>query len=90
MELYLHCPYTFMTYTGTTLLLCLYFVTSCMEIRDVYVCMLVLCKAACGNTVYVQQHDIALVKVATGLCNTAKMVTSNAILDASLSTQDFP
>ena len=61
-----------------------------MIIRDVYVCMLVLCKAACGNTIYVQQHGIAFVKVATELHNTAKMVTSNVILDASLSTQDFP
>jgi hypothetical protein len=57
-----------------------------MIIRDVYVCMLVLCKAACGNNIYVQQPGIAFVKVATELYNTAKMVTTNVILDASLST----
>lgn len=61
-----------------------------MIIRDVYVCVLVLCRAACGNTIYVQQHDIAFVKADTELCDTEKMDTSKAILDASLRTQGFP
>jgi len=61
-----------------------------MNIRDVHVCMLVLCKAACGSTTYAHQYGLAFVKVATELCDTEKKFTSNAALDASLSTQDFP
>jgi hypothetical protein len=38
----------------------------------------------------VHQHGIAFVNVATELCNTEKMVTSNAVLDASLNILDFP
>lgn len=45
-----------------------------MNIRDVYVCMLVLCKAACGNTTYAHQYGMAFVKVATEMCDTEKVV----------------
>ena len=78
-----------MTYTGTAHVLCLYFVTTSMIIRDVYVCMSVPCKATCGSTIYVRLYGIAFVKVHIELCNTEKMLTRNAILDASLNTKEL-